>query len=185
MQVNVTVRHAKLTPQLKQYAVEKVSKVQKYFTNVISAHVILTVEKYYSIAEATVNAGGTRINAKEESQDLYAAIDLMVDSLDRQMKKFKEKVKTNKHHDHRTSANLLTTAAKIISRNGSERTGNDLAKNMIKKEFDTTPINAKEAIKRMELTDNDFWAFVNTETNKVNIVYKRRDGTFGLLEPVL
>ncbi len=185
MQVSITVRHAKLTPQLKKYAEEKVSKVQKYFDNVIAAHVILTVEKYYSIAEATVNAGGTRINAKEESQDLYAAIDLMVDSLDRQMKKFKEKIKTNKHHDHRTSDNLLRTEAKIISRNGAERAGTDLAKNVIKKEFDTSPINAKEAIKRMELTDNDFWAFVNIETNKVNIVYKRRDGTFGLLEPVL
>lgn len=185
MQVSITVRHAKLTPQLKQYAEEKVSKVQKYFNNVISAHVILTVEKYYSTAEATVNAGGTRINAKEESQDLYAAIDLMVDSLDRQMKKFKEKIKTNKHHDHRTSDTLLRTEAKIISRNGSEKTSTELAKSMIKKEFDTTPINAKEAIKRMELTDNDFWAFVNIETNKVNIVYKRRDGTFGLLEPVL
>ncbi len=185
MQVSITVRHAKLTPQLKQYATEKVSKVQKYFNNVISAHVILTVEKYYSSAEATVAAGGTRINAKEEAQDLYAAIDLMVDNLDRQMNKFKEKIRTNKHHDHRTSDNLFRTEAKIISRNGAEKPGNDLAHSMIKKEFDTTPIHAREAIKRMELTDNDFWAFVNVETSKVNIVYKRNDGTFGLLEPIL
>ncbi|MBI5554752.1 MAG: ribosome-associated translation inhibitor RaiA [Elusimicrobia bacterium] len=185
MQVSITVRHAKLTPQLKEYATDKISKAQKYFDNVIAAHVILTVEKYYSSAEATVNAGGARINAKEEAQDLYAAIDLMVDNVDRQMKKFKEKIRTNKHHDHRTSDNLLRTEAKIISRNGAEKTGHDLTRDMIKKEFDTTPINAKEAIKRMELTDNDFWAFVNLETNKVNIVYKRSDGTFGLLEPIL
>ena len=182
MQVSVTVRHAKLTPQLRQYAVEKISKVEKYFTNIIDAHVILTVEKYYSLAEATVNAGGTRINAKEEAQDLYAAIDLVADNLDRQMKRFKEKIRTNKHRDQRTTR-VLKAEGRIISREGIEHIDDNVIKTMTKKEFDTTPISAKEAIQRMELANNDFWAFVNVENKKMSIVYKRSDGSFGLLEP--
>ena len=181
MEVSITVRHAKLTPQLRKYATEKVSKVEKYFDNIIDAHVILTVEKYYSTAEAIVNAGGTRINAKEEAQDLYAAIDQVADSLDRQMRRFKEKIRTNKHRDQRTTK-ILKTEGKVISREGIERFDEKVEPVMLKKEFDHTPMTPKEAIKRMELTNNDFWAFVNSANNKVNIVYKRHDGTFGLLE---
>ncbi len=182
MQVNITARHAKLTPQLKQYATEKISKVGKYYENVIDAHVILTVEKYYSTVEATVNAGGTRINAKEEAQDLYAAIDMVADSLDRQMKRFKDKIRTNKHRDQRTTR-VLKAEGRIISREGVEHLAENLPPTMNKKEFDMTPMSAKEAIKRMELANNDFWAFINIENKKMNIVYKRHDGTFGLLEP--
>lgn len=181
MQVSITTRHTKLTPQLKSYAMEKIQKVEKYFDKVIDAHLVLSVEKYFSSAEVTITAGGTRLHAKEEAQDLCAAIDLVVDSLERQMKRFKEKLRT-RYRVHRQSKNR-----RIDTNGGSsvEEIREDAEyKNLVtKKQYDTTPLTLEEALVRLEKTGVDFLPFVYKPNGEVRILYRKADKTYGLLTP--
>jgi len=109
MQINVTGQHVEITNSLKEYATEKVGKVEKHFDHVTETHVVLLVEKNRQLAEATVHATGTTIHANAEGEDMYAAIDLLADKLDRQIIKHKEKI-TNHHRSH--GADLKRTVAK-------------------------------------------------------------------------
>ena len=108
MQINVTGPHVEITSSLKNYASEKVGKLKKHFDHVTTTHIVLRVEKKRQLAEATVNATGATIHANAEGEDMYAAIDILADKLDRQIIKHKEK-KTNHHRSH--GADLKRTVA--------------------------------------------------------------------------
>jgi putative sigma-54 modulation protein len=92
MQLTVTGHHVEISPSLREYVDAKLAKVQRHFDNVTDIHCILTVEKLLHKAEATIHLGGGTIHADSVAEDMYAAIDTLVDKLDRQVKKYKEKV---------------------------------------------------------------------------------------------
>lgn len=108
MQINVTGQHVEITSSLKDYATEKVGKLEKHFDHVTKTHIVLRVEKNRQLAEATVHATGATIHANAEGEDMYAAIDILADKLDRQIIKHKEKI-TNHHRSH--GADLKRTIA--------------------------------------------------------------------------
>jgi putative sigma-54 modulation protein len=133
--------------------------------------VILGVEKFRHKAEVTIKTNGVIIQAHEESGDLYASIDVVVDKLDRQVKKYKEKLK-----DHKGRG---PAAAEDIPHELRERIP-ELIKT---KRFNMKPMEPDEAIMQMELLDKGFFVFQNAATGAINVIYKRNDGNVGLIEP--
>jgi len=172
MQVNVTFRNMDPQEKIRDYAHEKIRKVKKYLREPIEAHVILGAERFRQMAEVNIVAGPLSINGKESTSDIYEAIDLVVDKIERQIKKQKEKMKTNR---------LLRGAdfrIQVIS--PPEGEGPQVIRS---KSYSAKPMSIQEAIEELNLLKNDFIIFTNAETNEVNVLYRRKDGNYGLIEP--
>jgi len=178
MEITVTFRHLESTDALRDYAREKVSRIKKYVGTPAEAAVILSLEKRRHQAEITLNTDGITINAKEVTEDMYSSIDLAVDKLERQAKKHKEKIK-----DHKPGAAQKDRTARynILSSQSEEQA---LRGRIIKTEsVFIKPMSIDEAIMQIDVMNSDFMVFTNAETQKVNVIYRRRDGNLGLIEP--
>ena len=178
MEITVTFRHLESTDALRDYAREKVSRIKKYVGTPAEAAVILSLEKRRHQTEITLTTDGITINAKEVTEDMYSSIDLAVDKLERQAKKHKEKIK-----DHKPGAAQKDRTARynILSSQSEEQA---LRGRIIKTEsVFIKPMSIDEAIMQIDVMNSDFMVFTNAETQKVNVIYRRRDGNLGLIEP--
>ncbi len=99
MQIKITGHHVEVTPALRAYVTEKMQKLDRHFDHVLSAHVVLNIEKIHHLAEATVNAAGKQLHATDSASDMYAAIDGLIDKLDRQVRRYKDRLRGNHHAD--------------------------------------------------------------------------------------
>ncbi len=172
MQVMVTFRRVEPSDGLRQYAEEKMQRVHKYLRRPIDAHVILSVLKHRHTAEVQVSANHLNITATEETDDLYSAIDLAVSKLERQIQK-----RVAKHKDHK-GANNTATAAAVLSR----RVRRDTVRS---ERVAVKPMSVDEAVMHLRMRKNDFLLFMNAATDTLNVVYRRKDGKYGLIEPEL
>lgn len=177
MEVAVTFRHLEATDALRNYACEKVAKIRKYINNPTDASVILSLEKHRHMAEIIINVNRTTINAKEVTEDMYAAIDLAMDKIERQVKKYKDKIKNHKPdhalQDKRVRYNIVS----------SESFEKDKQTKIVRTEsIFIKPMSLDEAIMQMDLVKKDFLVFTNAESQKVNVLYRRGDGDYGLIE---
>ncbi|MCX5781962.1 MAG: ribosome-associated translation inhibitor RaiA [Elusimicrobia bacterium] len=184
MQIKITARHIKLTDAIANYARKKAEKAQHYFSNVVNVQIILSVDKYRQKAEIILHTGRTGaksiFRAKEVSSDLYAAIDLAMDKIDKQLKKIKEMAKIHR------KGNLKTAALKKIGEISFENIDeNDRRKINISEvnRFDVKPESLEEAVNQMEALGNKFYMFFNSDTSQINVLYKKDNGTLGLIEP--
>jgi putative sigma-54 modulation protein len=174
MDITVTFRHLESTDALRDYAREKVSRIKKYVGSPADVAVVLSLEKHRHQAEITLNTNGITVNARDVTEDMYAAIDLAVDKLARQVKKHKEK-----HKDHKPG--IRTARYNIVS---SEPVLPAQGERIIKTEsIFIKPMSIDEAIMQIDVINNDFLVFTNAQTQKVNVLYRRRDGYLGLIEP--
>lgn len=171
MQVMVTFRHVEPTDGLRQYAEEKVQRVRKFLRRPIEAHVILSVLKHRHIAEVQVRANHLDITAAEETADLYSAIDLAMSKIERQVKKH-----VSKHYDHKGADNTVTPAARANS--NARRSGTIRAQRVAVK-----PMSIDEAVMQLKLQNTDFLLFKNAANETLSVLYRRRDGNYGLIEP--
>lgn len=167
---NITV-----TEPLKEAVQDKLSKLEKYFSPETEAHVTFSVVKksHTQIIEVTIPIKGSIIRAEEEADSMYAAIDLVVDVLERQLLRHKKKL-INRHRHHGT---FRTT---FVEDYHDEDEGISIVKS---KSFPVKPMDAEEACMEMELLGHAFFVFRDSETDDVNVVYKRKDGQFGLISP--
>jgi putative sigma-54 modulation protein len=176
--VSVTFRHLEASSALKAYAEEKAAKINKYFGGLNEVNVVLSLEKHRYTAEITLKAGRTTVNAREETSDMYSAIDLVVDKINRQIKKYKDKMK-----DHKAA----TAGKKVAGRSTiapPREIGDYKQPEIIKTErVSAKPLSLDEAVMQLELAQNDFLVFINDETEKINVIYRRKDGDLGLVEP--
>lgn len=171
MNIIINGRHLEITQALKNYAEEKIGKFEKYLSNISEAVVTLSVEKYRHKAEVLLKVNGVLIQAEGVTGEVYSAIDEVVEKLEKQVKKYKGKLKLYRKGEKR-SAEITSTG---IAERGS----------IIKhKRFDIKPMNPEEAVDQMELLDKDFFVFNNDVSGAINVVYRRRDGNYGLIEPV-
>ena len=187
MQVIIKGRNIELTPALKAHVEGKISKIDRYFDKGTKIEVELGVEKNPSIAdnqtvEITVFANHTSvIRAKQSSPDMYASIDTIIDKLGKRLKKYKEKLDSqhSKHHKETIRQNgFIETFVDEDFEFPSD--GPEIVKT---KQFTIKPMSLEEAAMEMELLGHNFFFFTNSETEVPNVLYKRRDGNLGLIEP--
>lgn len=171
MTVHIVARHIKLTKALKDFIQEKVGKFQHYISNIIWVQVILSIEKRVHHAEIVIHAAQQTMRASAGGSDLYSAMDMVVDKIDVQLRKYKERMK--KHRKSNISS------LKTLDVNISEP---DMKFSVVK-QMKLRPMNHNEAVSEMEKLGYNFWLFMNRSTKQVSVVFKRLDGTYGLLQP--
>lgn len=173
MNIIINGRHLEVTPALKSYAEKKISKISRYLSNISEAIVTITVEKYRHKVEVLLKVNGVLIQAEGVTGEVYSSIDEVVEKLERQIKKYKEKLVS-----HRKSENKTIMPA-------AEKTEKSEAGKIIKnKRFELRPMSPDEAVMQMELLDKDFFVFTNDSSGDINVIYRRKDGNYGLIEPI-
>lgn len=177
MDIMVTFRHIEPTESLRVYAEEKLSKLKKYLDTTIEAHVVLEVEKFRHIADVTLNADGTRIKAVEETGDLYSAIDQVMDKIEAQLKRHRSKIREKRPEGARP-------VASVSEEEGAGGTVAVLEEpDIVVEKLTSKPMDPEEAAMQLTAGKREFLVFRNSKTKEMNVIYRRRDGNFGLIEP--
>lgn len=173
MNIIVTGRHLEITPALKTYAEKKIQRFDRYLSNISEAVVTISVEKYRHKAEVLLKVDGMLIQAEGITGDVYSSIDEVAEKLERQIKKYKEKLVSHRKPEGKSG---VTEAEPALAAEGGK-----IIKN---KRFELRPMSPDEAAMQMDLLDKDFFVFTNDNSGVINVIYRRKDGNFGLIEPV-
>ena len=179
MQIDVTFRHMEVSEPVRAYVAEKLERVKKYIDEPIDGQAFLSVEKKIRHkAVVTISAKGITIKASEETNDMYAAIDSVIDKIERQLKRYKEKLKKHKPANGKERQIQKTVfAAESIDLGSPEPT-------IIRSNsFPVKPMAVEEAVMQMDLLHKDFLVFTDSTTDEINVVYRRKDGNYGLIVP--
>lgn len=176
MNLNITFRHVDPSEALKAYAQEKVGRLKKYFDGLVEGHVILAQEKIRHAAEVTLQANGIRINAKEDTTDFHSAIDAVVDKLERQLKRYKEKLKRRQPLSNKERRSLRE---QVFAYESFEEESPRIIQT---EHYAAEPKSVDQAVMEMDLVHRDFAVFTD-EDGRVRVVYRRDDGHYGLIEP--
>jgi putative sigma-54 modulation protein len=180
MKITVSGKNMVMTEALKSAIEDKLSKLDRYFNPNVEAHVTLRVEKNKSVSKAkevievTIPFNGIIIRGEEASEDMYKSIDLVVDKLDRQIIKQKKRLEQR---------NTKVDSLRYMSIPLPEEEESDELQIVRTKRFAVNIMSAEEAVLQMELLGHSFFVFRDSETEEVNVVYKRKDGNYGLIEP--
>ncbi len=166
-------KNIEVTPGLKSAVEDKIGKLEKYFTPETEIHVTLSVEKERQKIEVTIPVKGSIIRSEQVSNDMYVSIDLVEEIIERQLKRYK-----NKLIDQKQSSNYFKK--EFIEK---EYMDEEEIKIIRSKKFDIKPMYPEDACIQMELLGHNFYVFCNAENDQVNVVYKRKGNTYGLIEP--
>ena len=166
-------KNIEVTPGLKAAVEDKIGKLEKYFTPETEVHVTLSVEKERQKIEVTIPVKGNIIRSEQVSSDMYVSIDLVEEIIERQLKRYKNKIVDKQQ------------GAKYFKKEFLENDYMDEEEIKIvrSKKFDIKPMYPEDACIQMELLGHGFFVFVNAETDQVNVVYRRKGNTYGLIEP--
>ncbi|NCD08379.1 MAG: ribosome-associated translation inhibitor RaiA [Negativicutes bacterium] len=184
MTVNIRGKNIDVTPPLKDYVEKKVSKVTKQFRTIGDISALMRVEKGDSVkgervgdcvVEISFPAGGVIFRAQETTKDMYSSIDLVIEKIERQIHKYKTKLMRGRYNNFREE----TPAVNAVPAEEPE------FKVVRSKRFIMRPMGVEEAIMQMNLLNHDFFVFFDDELEAVNVVYRRKDGDYGLLSPEL
>ena len=169
----ISGRNIDITPGLRQAVEQKLGKLEKYFTPDTEVHVTLSVEKDRQKIEVTIPVKGSIIRSEQVSNDMYVSIDLVEEIIERQLKKYKTKL-VDRQKDATSFSQLF------VENNYMD---DEEIKIVRTKKFDIKPMYPEDACIQMELLGHSFFVFCNAETDQVNVVYKRKGDTYGLIEP--
>jgi putative sigma-54 modulation protein len=175
MSFSITGRNFDVTPALREYTQEKIGRIEKYVDKITSVHVILTVEKYRHIAEVTIQTHGTLLKGVEETADMYSSVDKVLDKIEIQAKKLKERIKERSKTGHVVE---MGEAAQDETPMGAKETPRILPG----RAFNPRPMSPEEAALQLSLGTDVFLVFVNARTSRVNVLYRRSDGRLALIE---
>lgn len=178
MNVSTTFRHMEQSEALKTYAEEKLERVKKYIDGPVNAQVYFTVEKIRHIVEIVVSSRGLNTKASEATNDMYAAVDAVIDKIERQLKRYKEKLKAHKPASDDSGRRI----SKKIYHAESIETETEPVIITTKTEI-AKPMSVDEAVMQMDLLHKDFLVFTDASSNEINVVYRRKDGNFGHIAP--
>jgi len=186
MQVSITGRHVELTEPLKNYVHDKLQHLSHSFDHVVDVHVVLSVEKFRQRCEVNMQANGINIHGSHETEDMYASIDGVVDKLNRQLKRYRSKL--NKHqsqHGQRKGREIKVSHRVLDLAHEKEELAEDHAPTVVNHEqIEALPMSVDEAVMQLELNESqNVFFFTNAETDALNALYRRRDGTLSWIEP--
>jgi len=175
MQTSVTFKNLDPSEHLKSYVTDKLDRFDKFLDNPAEANVVLSVEKFRHIAEINISGDRMTIIGKEEVNDMYSAIDLVLDKLEKQIKKSKEKTRERRSNSKARALDAAQMETAAIEE--------ETEKQVMVTHIDYKPMDIDEAIMQMDLVRDNFLVFTNAHTDRVNVLYRRRDGNYGLIQP--
>ncbi|MDQ0352890.1 putative sigma-54 modulation protein [Alkalibacillus filiformis] len=180
---NVRGENIEVTDAIREYVEKKIGKLERYFETppASDVHVNLSVHNMEQKIEVTIPMPNLLLRAEEIHTDLYAATDLVVDKLERQIRKYKTKV--NRKFRNQGAPKYVFAEMEQEALNGRLEVEDDSIDIVKKKQFDLKPMDEEEAVLQMDMLGHAFYVFENSETGDTNVVYKRKDGKYGLIEP--
>jgi len=180
MNYNIRGENIEVTPPIREYVEKKIDKLNKYFDTppTSDVHVNLSVYNEEQQIEVTIPMTDLLLRAEEQHADLYAAIDLVVDKLERQIRKYKTKV--NRKFRQKGAPKHIFAELEKEAEQAEDEHEIEIVRT---KRFNLKPMDSEEAIMQMDMLGHAFFVFTNAETDATNVVYKRKDGKYGLIEP--
>ncbi|MGN1314833.1 MAG: ribosome hibernation-promoting factor, HPF/YfiA family [Lachnospiraceae bacterium] len=173
MKFIISGKNIDVTPGLRTAVEDKLGKLEKYFTADTEVHVTLGVEKERQKIEVTIPVKGNIIRSEQTSNDMYVSIDLVEEIIERQLKKYKNKIIDKKQTHHNFKQEFVD----------KDYVDDEEIQIVRAKRFDIKPMYPEDACIQMELLGHNFFVFCNAETDQVNVVYKRKGNTYGIMEP--
>ena len=177
MIINIRGKNIEVTDALGEYVEKRIGKLDKFFDTETEAQVLLGVTRENNIIEVTILLNGMILRGEESTPDMYASIDLVVEKLEKQIEKYKTKL----------NRNLRQKASKRMVKLDREAQDADPLEDEPKvvrvKRFAVKPMTVEEAILQMNLLSHDFFVFFDAEVEAVSVIYRRKDGNYGLIEP--
>ncbi len=167
MQITMSAKNTELTDSIKNYVEKKIGRLERKIDNIISADVVLSVEKYRHIASVRLNVSGEILKAEESSKDMYSSIDLIYEVLEKQIEKFKDKMRSRKRG--------------VQEENYQEIEIPQTDPVIIEEEFIPKPLSIEEAIIKLDEDDKHFIVFNSSENGKVCVLYRKKNGDFGYI----
>ena len=180
LKFNIRGENIEVTPAIREYVETKVEKVERYFNEDVNATANVNLKVYndkQTKVEVTIPMKNVTLRAEERHNDMYAAIDLIVDKLERQIRKHKTKVNRKFRESEGAGVYFAT-----VTKNGREAEQEEDYQIVRTKQFDLKPMDQEEAILQMNMLGHDFYIYTDAESDSTNIVYKRKDGKYGLIE---
>lgn len=188
MKLVIQGKNIEITEAIREYVHQKIEKAVNHFQNLTTeVDVHLSVARNPRInskqtAEVTIYANGAVIRAQEGSEDLYASIDMVADKIQRQLRKYKEKLQHKKTHDQ-PKTGVVVEDAPVISDLIGDRTPELPSEVVRMKYFAMPPMTLEEALEQLQLVDHDFYMFRNIKTGEINVIYERNHGGYGVIQP--
>lgn len=193
MQFSVTFRHMEATEALKGYAKERLEKIRKYFPDPISVNVVMSTERGYQhrVDVSLKLHNGLQVGGHETTENMYSSIDLVAAKIERQVRKYKDKLRT---HKSRAQAQPVSWSHSVVSEaptdtpdeaaESNAEAPDDTNKPQVTKaeKFEAVPMSTDAAIMQLNLAHKNFLVFIHDETGAINVVYRREDDTYGLIE---
>jgi putative sigma-54 modulation protein len=174
MQISVTFRQIEPSEALKNYVTDRLNKFKRYLDGPVEAHVVLGLEKFRHLADVTIDSNGRIMKGREENSDMYAAIDLVMDKIDMQLKKFRDKLRSSKGDRSRPTAPTVAEAEEGPALPAMRR-----------KRVEVPALQLTDAVEMMQTGHDDLLVFTNVVSGSLNILYRRQDGNYVLAEPDL
>jgi len=175
MQTSVTFKNIDPTDTLKSYVRDKLDRFDRFLDNPAEANVVLLVEKFRHIAEININGDRLTINGKEETNDMYSAIDMVLDKLEKQIKKNKQKIRERRPGVNAKNIGLMEADTNLPDE--------EIVREVKIKNIEYKPMDVEEAVLQMDLLSDNFLVFTNARSDRVNVLYRRKDGHYGLIQP--
>ncbi len=176
MRYMITGKNLEITPSLQEKVEQKLKKIERYLYDDTEVHVTMSLQKDIHRIEVTVPLRDTVIRCEQQSHDMYTTIDMIADKMERQCRRYKNKRVDRYQARGAAPVDFAATEAPV------EDDVKELKIDKVK-QFTMKPMDPEEACFEMELTDHDFYMFLNAETNEINVVYRRKNGSYGLIEP--
>ncbi len=178
MQTSVTFKNIDPSDHLRSFIQDKLDRLDKLLDNPAEANVVLSVEKFRHIAEVNLVGDRLNINGKEATNDMYSSIDMVIDKLESQIKKNKQKNRKGRTDAKKTKGKNKGMAFDSMAYPSDEDTPRVRVQNIEYK-----PMHIEEAVMQLDLMDDHFFVFTNAQTERVNVLYRRKDGDYGLIQP--
>ncbi len=187
MKLSIQVHNVKLTDWLEAYVEKKIGRLERYLPEANEARVELREEKTRSagdraVAQVTLRMPRITLRAEERSGDMFASIDAVSDKLERRIQRYKGK-KARNHKRKVAEANMVAETVALTEFSEEEEPAAPVIARI--KQFGVQPMDPEEAVEQMELLGHDFFLFLNPENNAINVIYRRRSGDYGLIQPVV
>lgn len=182
MNVSITGKQIEITDALKSYIHGGLDKVRSHFDKVIDADIVLSVQKHNHIADVHLRANGIRIHSRESSKDMYSSVDTVMERIDRQVLKYKDRIN---RHQPRSSKEARSYTHGIFEIDDNATGAMEQVEHQLvhREQVEIKPMTVEEAIMQIELLQDRFLVYLNDETGQVNVMYARENGAYGVIEP--